>query len=84
MDYFERLGTALEHAWSERNREEERFPTAALEVLEGGGPERALAELRATYGAEAVTEHEADVLAFCEASLFSVLREDPGRVGEGS
>lgn len=172
MDYFERLGVALEDAWSERNREEERFPAAALEVLarmppqqawgraalldhlldphrpvplqlaplgafgqpgftvlhghgfvvevyhwleslsaihdhpfcgaftildeagmfgageeasvvighvlvEGGGPERALAELRAAYGAEAIAAHEADVRSFCETSLLAVLREDP-------
>lgn len=46
-------------------------------LVEGGGPERALAELRAAYGAEAIAAHEADVRSFCETSLLAVLREDP-------
>jgi hypothetical protein len=30
MDYFERLGAALEDAWNEQNREEEQFPAAEV------------------------------------------------------
>lgn len=42
MDYFDRLGAELEDAWSERGREEERFPDAALEVLTRMPPREAL------------------------------------------
>jgi len=33
MDYFDRLGAALEDAWSEHGRQEERFAAASVEVL---------------------------------------------------
>lgn len=61
---------------------EEASATIAHVLIEGGSPERALAELRAAYGVEAIAAHEADVLAFCETSLFSVLYDEgdvPGR-----
>jgi hypothetical protein len=55
---------------------EEASTVVAHVLVEGGGPARALAELRAAYPAEDVAAHETDVLAFCTASLFSVLRDD--------
>jgi len=42
VDYFARLGAALEDAWGEHRREEEHFPDAALEVLARLPPAEAL------------------------------------------
>ncbi len=42
-------------------------------MIDGGDSATALERLRSTYGAEAVAGHEADVVEFCEGSMFSVL-----------
>ncbi len=53
---------------------EEASAIIAHGLVEGGGATQALAELRRVYGPAAIDAHEADVVEFCETSLFAVLR----------